>query len=151
MTTPAGAESVDCEFCDIARGEDPSVKVVCEGTDWVAFFPHSPATPGHTLVIPRTHVVDLWDLEPPLSGDLMSAVIRVGRAVESALNPDGMNLISSAGRTAEQTVFHLHLHVVPRWKQDGFGHIWPEESAFEDTDLEDVANRVRQACSQAVE
>ena len=55
----------DCEFCTIARGEDRSVEMVCQGTDWVAFFPFNPATPGHTLVIPRAHVADFW-LAPPL-------------------------------------------------------------------------------------
>jgi len=78
---------------------------------------------------------------------LMAAVIRVGRAIGTALNPEGMNLITSAGKTAEQTVFHLHLHVVPRWRRDGFGRIWPTEGKFEDTDLEDFADRIRAACS----
>ena len=78
---------------------------------------------------------------------LMAAVIKVGHAIQVALNPEGMNLITSAGETAEQTVFHLHLHVVPRWRRDGFDRIWPPEGRFEDADLEDVATRVREACA----
>lgn len=136
----------DCEFCAIARGDDRSVEVVCEGESWLAFFPLSPATPGHTLVIPRLHVADLWQVDTALGADLMVAVIGVGRAIETALSPEGMNLITSAGETAEQTVFHLHLHLVPRWHRDGFGRIWPTEGKFEDADLEDVANRIRAAC-----
>jgi len=132
-----------CPFCAIARGLDRSVEVVSEGDTWVAFFPHEPATPGHTLVIPRTHVVDLWQLEPNLATDLMEAVVGVGRAIDTALSPEGMNLITSAGKTAEQTVFHLHLHIVPRWERDGFGRIWPTEGRFQDTDLEDFADRIR--------
>jgi histidine triad (HIT) family protein len=143
------ANAGDCEFCAIARGEDRSVEIVCEGETWVAFFPLNPATPGHTLVIPRGHVSDLWKVEPPLDAELMAAVIRVGRAIETALTPEGMNLITSAGETAEQTVFHLHLHVVPRWRRDGFGRIWPIEGKFEDADLEGVAERIRDACTQA--
>src|SRR4051794_31111282 len=100
-----------CDFCAIARNEDEQVEIVCEGRSWLAFFPLNPATPGHTLVIPRTHIVDLWELRPPLTGEMMEAVVRVGRAIRSALHPDGINLITSAGQTAEQTVFHLHLHV----------------------------------------
>jgi histidine triad (HIT) family protein len=96
-------------------------------------------------------VVDLWEVESPLSGELMTAVIRVGRAIQTSLKPEGMNLISSAGEVAEQTVFHLHLHVLPRWHQDGFTQIWTEEPHFEDSDLEDVANRIRQACGQAAQ
>lgn len=136
-----------CDFCAIAKGDDRSVQVVCEGEEWIAFFPLQPATKGHTLVIPRRHVADVWELEAPLSSELMTAVIRVGRAVQAALHPEGMNLISSAGRAAEQTVFHLHLHVLPRWNNDGFDRIWPKESAFEDADLDEVANSIRTACS----
>lgn len=141
-------EPKECEFCAIARGEDTSVEVVCEGESWLAFFPLDPATPGHTLVIPRVHVADLWEIQPPLDVDLMAAVIRVGRAIETALQPDGMNLITSAGETAEQTVFHLHLHIVPRWHRDGFGRIWPAEGKYEDADLGDVADRIREACAR---
>ncbi len=143
---PQPSAGEDCAFCAIARGEDESVEVVCAGDDWVAFFPLNPATPGHTLVIPRQHVADLWQVEPPLDGVLMGAVIRVGRAIEAALKPEGMNLITSAGKTAEQTVFHLHLHLVPRWSKDGFGKIWPTGDRYEDANLDGVAERIRAAC-----
>jgi len=143
---PSPVFDSDCAFCDIARGADTSVETVCEAATWIAFFPRNPATPGHTLVIPRTHVADLWRIEPPLDGDLASAVICVGRAIDEALHPDGMNLITSAGRTAEQSVFHLHLHVVPRWAADGFGAIWPPGDRYEHADLSDAAVRIRAAC-----
>src|SRR5689334_8214617 len=87
----------DCPFCRIARGEDPSVEIICQAEDWVAFFPTDPATRGHTLVIPRLHVPDLWSVPPELGASLMEAVIRVGHAIENALAPDGMNLITSSG------------------------------------------------------
>jgi len=76
----------------------------------------------------------------------MAAAIKVGRAIELALAPEGMNLITSAGEIAEQTVFHLHLHLVPRWRRDGFGKIWPPNSTYEDTTLDDAAARIRAAC-----
>ncbi len=139
--------SEDCDFCAIARGDDRSVELVCEDTNWVAFFPLDPATPGHTLVIPRLHVEHLWRADPALASELMQAVVRVGRAIEFALQPEGMNLITSAGSAAEQTVFHLHLHVVPRWRRDGFGRIWPVESRFEATELDNTADRIRGACT----
>jgi histidine triad (HIT) family protein len=140
----------DCPFCNIACGRDSAADVVCEGEDWIAFFPLNPATPGHTLVIPREHVSDLWKVETPsLAGELMAAAIRVGRAIDTALRPEGMNLITSAGETAEQTVFHLHLHIVPRWRRDGFGQIWPVEGRFDDASLGDVATAIRNACSKA--
>jgi histidine triad (HIT) family protein len=135
-----------CDFCSIARGRAESVEVVCEEESWLAFFPLEPATPGHTLVIPRVHVENLWEAPPALASDLMAGVIRVGRAIRQALTPEGMNLITSAGSTAEQTVFHLHIHVVPRWTRDGFGRIWPADRVYADPALERVADRIRDVC-----
>lgn len=136
-----------CAFCAIAAGEDTTPEVVCEGEDWLAFFPIDPATPGHTLVVPRRHVENLWDAEQPLRAALIDAVVDVGRAITAALQPDGMNLITSAGSAAEQTVFHLHLHVVPRWQRDDFGQIWPiEGKQYSETRLDDAASRIRAAC-----
>jgi histidine triad (HIT) family protein len=138
---------MDCDFCKIARGEDRSARVLCAGERWVAFFPLNPATLGHTLIIPRTHVADLWQAEPNQGAELMVAVIKVGNAIKSALAAEGMNLISSAGSVAEQTVFHLHLHLIPRQHQDGFGPIWPHGRLYENAELDDVARRIRQACT----
>lgn len=139
----------DCDFCRLARGIDRSAEIICQGPSWLAFFPVEPATPGHTLVIPRTHVEDLWKLTPNLGEALIAAVIKIGRAVDAAMSPEGMNLITSAGAAAEQTVFHLHLHVVPRWRRDGFGRIWPLEGKYEGEDLDQAAERIRQACAES--
>ncbi len=140
------ARELYCAFCAIVGGDDTSVEIVCEGDTWLAFFPLEPATPGHTLVIPRLHVPDLWSVDTSLAADLMAAVIRVGRAIDIALTPEGMNLITSSGEAAEQTVYHLHLHVVPRWRRDGFGEIWPPKAELGGIDLDGVADRIREAC-----
>ena len=137
MTTPCLKTTPQTAYSAISRAVEIRQSMLCARTeDWIAFFPLNPATPGHTLVIPREHVADLWQVEPPLSNELMTAVIRVGHAIDQALKPEGMNLITSAGQTAEQTVFHLHLHVVPRWRRDGFGRIWPVEGRFDDATWE---------------
>jgi histidine triad (HIT) family protein len=136
----------DCAFCNIAHGRDEAAEIVCDGKDWIAFFPLNPATLGHTLVIPRRHVTDLWHAQASLADGLIRAVIRVGQAITEALEPEGMNLITSAGQTAEQTVFHLHLHIVPRWRDDGFGRIWPMRELPMRADLDEVAGRIRLAC-----
>lgn len=138
----------ECSFCRIAHGDDAAIEIICQGADWVAFFPPEPATPGHTLVIPRAHVPDFWSLDAPLAAELTATAIRVGRAISTAVEPEGMNLITSSGSAAEQTVFHVHLHVVPRWRQDGFGRIWPPERPMAEEMHEDVAERVRSACGQ---
>lgn len=132
-----------CDFCDIAKGEQPDTELVWRDSNWVAFFPLNPATPGHTLIIPRTHVNDLWKVDPVLGADLMNASIQMGRAIEDALKPAGMNLVTSSGRVAEQTVFHLHIHLVPRWPNDGFGDIWPPGHKYENVDLEISAEKIQ--------
>jgi histidine triad (HIT) family protein len=138
----------DCDFCAIARGRASTPGLVAEGHLWVAFTPLEPATTGHTLVIPRAHVSDLWHAGNDLASTLTSAVVCVGRAIQDALDPEGMNLITSAGPAAEQTVFHLHLHLVPRWPTDGFGPIWPSSHRHQDATRADAAARIRQAYDQ---
>jgi histidine triad (HIT) family protein len=135
----------DCSFCAIASGTYESIEIVAKTAAWVAFFPLNPATPGHTLVIPRAHVEDLWQVGHELAGELMSGVVDVGNAIRAAVSPEGMNLITSAGTAAEQTVFHLHLHVVPRWQRDGIDAIWPPKQSYRDETLTDVADRIRAA------
>jgi histidine triad (HIT) family protein len=146
--SPPTAEAYDrdCPFCAIARGEDRPAHVICEDDGWIAFFPLKPAAAGHTLVIPRTHVADFWSSDSPTASDLVLAAKRVGAAINDALSPDGFNLITSAGSAAEQTVFHLHLHVVPRWDGDSFGPIWAGSEVSDDVDLDDVAERIRRSC-----
>jgi histidine triad (HIT) family protein len=134
-----------CAFCRIARDEE-AAEVVWEDSEGLAFFPESPATPGHTLVIPRAHVQNLLNAEAPLAEHLMSMAVRVGRAIESTLHPEGMNWISSAGSAAAQTVPHLHLHIVPRWSGDAIGDIWPPKHPMDAAIEHDLAERIRAAC-----
>jgi histidine triad (HIT) family protein len=77
----------------------------------------------------------------------MSAVIKIGRAIRSAVTPAGMNLISSAGAAAEQTVFHLHLHVVPRYEGDDIDPIWPHKKRPDPVLLNGIAQHIRKACA----
>lgn len=136
----------NCPFCAIAVGKDPNADLVCGGKHWVAFFPLDPATPGHTLVIPRIHVPDLWSADEATGTELMSAVIEVGNAIQTALSPEGMNLISSAGSVAEQTIFHLHLHLVPRTEGDRLGRIWPEDAELAAEMRAELLARIRAQC-----
>ncbi len=147
MTDPSLRPKKRCPFCAIASGEDRSATVVCGGLGWIAFFPTDPATPGHTLIIPRQHVSDLWSAEAALNTELVEAAKRVGQAVRRAVDPDGMNLITSAGRAAEQSVPHLHLHIVPRWENDRLD-IWPPKRPMAGELKTDLAEAVRRACAE---
>ncbi len=129
MNLSSETAEITCPFCAIAAGTDDSVELIYEAQSWLAFFPTSPATPGHTLVIPRKHVPDLWAVEPLLAEALMAAAIQIGQSIDRALKPEGMNLITSKGEAGEQSVFHLHLHLVPRWHGDALD-IWSEKKAI---------------------
>lgn len=133
-----------CEFCLIANGLQ-AADIVFEGMQWVAISPLEPAGLGHVMVIPREHVPDVWSLTDDLGSEIMRAVIRVGRAVQAALSPGGMNLISSAGEVAEQTVFHLHVHIVPRWSGDRIDRLWPPKRTMDAAVKEDSLARIRLA------
>ncbi len=135
----------DCDFCRIARGE-ARTEVVCASKDCLAFFPLTPATRGHTLVIPRRHVQNFLLADATLGAGLMSMVVRVGAALVEVLHPQGMNLISSAGSVALQTEPHLHLHVVPRWANDDIGDIWPPQKSSSEALMEKLAEQLRAVC-----
>jgi histidine triad (HIT) family protein len=135
--------STDCEFCEIVRGATPA-RVVWETVAMMAFFPLRPAALGHTLVIPKAHVPDFLALKEDLVGLLAVSVAHVGRALNRALQPDGMNAITSAGEAASQSVFHLHVHLVPRWEHDDIGEIWPPSqpmSSMSENTLADLVQR----------
>jgi histidine triad (HIT) family protein len=134
-----------CPFCAIAAGIDATVEVIWEDNTLVAFFPDSPATPGHTLIIPRVHVPNLWEAPGSLAADLILAAHFVGRAIASALTPEGMNLISAAGSVAEQSVPHLHLHIVPRWLGDSIDPIWPAKRPQDAGEMHRLADELRRA------
>lgn len=128
-------------FARIATGEIPSVKVY-EDDQTVAFMDVNPATKGHILVVPRDEYADL--LTVPL--DLLLAVTRtvqkVARAINDSLQPDGINIVQNNGPAAGQTVFHYHVHLIPRWDGDHALPLWTPHSSQKE-DLEATAAIVR--------
>jgi histidine triad (HIT) family protein len=143
-------EERECPFCAIIRGDDDSARIVCGGRGWLAFFPLRPATLGHTLIVPKKHVASLWTSTTAINAELMAGVAEVGSAIKTALSPRGLNLISSEGEVAEQTVFHLHLHLVPRWPDDNFGPLWPDSDALSQPELDEAAGKIRDRCPHRV-
>ena len=116
--------AISCPFCAIIMGEGPA-RVVYRDDHAVAFFPLRPATFGHTLVVPRRHIPDIWGLPEADAARLSRAALRVAAALRAAVAPAGLNIIQSSGAAATQTVPHLHVHLVPRWAADAMGPIWP--------------------------
>ncbi|MEV0117018.1 HIT family protein [Streptomyces sp. NPDC050844] len=133
-----------CAFCGIVA--DPSrARVVYADAHTLAFFPLTPAAKGHTLVVPRVHSADLWAMDETGVRRLMQSVLVVGRALRAALEPEGLNVINSTGGAASQTVFHTHVHLVPRWPGDAMGAIWPPKGEGPPDDaavMSELARRV---------
>lgn len=116
--------AISCPFCAIIMGEGWA-REIYRDDHTAAFFPLRPATLGHTLVVPRRHIPDIWELPEADAARLSRAVLRVAAALRAAVTPDGLNIIQSSGAAATQTVPHLHIHLVPRWAADAIGPIWP--------------------------
>lgn len=109
---------MECVFCAIVAGEAPAHRVH-EDEHTLAFLDIRPLSPGHTLVVPKAHASGLADLVPDAGGHAFAAAQRVGRALRSGpVAADGVNLVLNDGRAAAQTVFHVHIHVVPRFAGD---------------------------------
>lgn len=138
------ADRSDCPFCRIADGKE-GAHIIFEDDRTVAFFPLNPAIPGHTLVIPRGHVPDFLALDGPTAEAVNASTLRAARAVRRALAPAGMNVITSAGEAAQQTVFHLHVHVLPREYSDRVGNIWPSDESMLWGTAEELRSRISKA------
>ena len=105
-----------------------------------------PATTGHVLVIPKHHSPDLWHIARVDAEKAMAASVQVAGMIRRALGPDGINLVHATGRAAWQTVFHFHLHLVPRYARDSLVPPWLlDQPRAEEAGLRDVADKIRSA------
>ena len=107
----------DCIFCSIASGDGPA-EIVQEDEHTVAFMDINPWTRGHALVIPRNHSGDLLEISDEDLARTMAAAKRLAGRLEEVLDADGINLLNSCGQAAWQSVFHFHVHVIPRYEDD---------------------------------
>lgn len=121
-TSPPG----QCIFCKIVAGEIPAAKVY-EDALTVAFMDIGQVNPGHVLVASKRHAVTVLDLTPEEAAAVMQTAQRVAAAAEAAFAPDGITLFQANGAAGGQTVFHFHLHVLPRHAGDGVALAWPRK------------------------
>jgi histidine triad (HIT) family protein len=131
----------DCLFCKIVAGELPAT-IVAEDERTVAFMDINPATRGHALVVPRNHVTNLLEIE---HDDLAATVVAaqgLARRVTERLGADGVNLLNSCGQAAWQTVFHFHVHVIPRYVDDPLTLPWRPAPGDAD-EIESAADALR--------
>ena len=131
----------DCIFCKIVAGELPG-QIVEEDERTIAFMDISPATRGHLLVIPRAHARNLLEVSPEDLGATMATAQRMAQRVSERLEPAGVNLINACGAAAWQTVFHFHVHVIPRYEDDPLKLPWVPEQGDAD-EIAAVAGELR--------
>ncbi|HAO34288.1 MAG TPA: HIT family protein [Candidatus Competibacter sp.] len=136
------SESAKCIFCKIVRGDIPAVKVR-EDEATLVFMDIQPASPGHALVIPKTHAADLYEIAETDLNIVTATVQRAARAMRQALAPDGIRIVQTNGAAAGQTVFHYHVHLIPMREGQKLG---THGRAPADTeDLKALAARIREA------
>src|ERR1700682_3461571 len=115
----------DCIFCKIVKGEIPSDKIY-EDDAVLAFMDIRPVSRGHALVIPKKHTNDIMETDNDTAAELIHKSKQIADAIVKAVNADGFTISTNNGEAAGQTVFHVHFHVIPRFKKDGLIG-WPHQ------------------------
>lgn len=122
----------NCIFCKIANGEIPSTTLY-EDKDFRVILDLGPATRGHALLLPKEHYANLFELDDALASKALVTAKMVAAKMKNALHADGFNLVQNNGEAAGQTVFHFHMHLIPRYENDQAGILWePGETTPED-------------------
>ena len=134
----------ECLYCKIINNEIPSYKVY-EDDLVLAFLDIHPMSKGHTLVIPRKHAKDIFDIEEKCLERIISVAKKIAEKMKDGLGADGVNLYHASGINAEQTIFHFHLHVVPRRKDDSicFTRAGAREENIDRKELEETLSKLK--------
>ena len=132
-------------FSKIIDGEIPSFKIY-ENEHVYAFLDISQVTKGHTLLIPKKASPNIYETDAETMKHISEALPIVANAIKKAFNPDGLNIIQNNGEFASQSVYHIHFHLIPRYKDDidGFGYIWEtNEDKLDDAKKEEIAKAIQ--------
>ena len=131
----------DCVFCKIVARQIPAT-VVHEDSDTLAFMDLGQVNPGHVLVAAKAHVENIYGLDDAQASALLRAAARVARAIRDAFSPKGLSVYQANGKPAAQTVFHFHIHLLPRHENDGMQLTWPVKNPPREK-LEEYAAKIR--------
>ena len=125
----------DCIFCKIANGSIPS-KTIYEGEKFRVILDLGPATKGHALILPKEHYADIYEIPEETIGDAMKLAKKMAGLMTDKLGCDGFNIVQNNGEAAGQTVKHFHIHLIPRYKDDGQHILWePGEVSQDELEL----------------
>ena len=116
-----------CIFCKIIKGDIPS-STIYEDENVKVILDIAPAAKGHAILLVKQHVANIFELDAELAGKIFGVVPKVAAAIKAELGCDGMNILQNNGEDAGQTVFHLHIHFIPRWKNDAVNMEWDKLS-----------------------
>ncbi|MBS6193976.1 MAG: HIT family protein [Clostridiales bacterium] len=130
----------NCIFCKIAAGEIPAATLYEDG-DFRVILDLGPASRGHALILPKAHYGNIYEIPEELAGKAMILAKKMASAMTKALGCDGFNLVQNNGEAAGQTVFHFHMHLIPRYQEDGVGLTWNPGSLSEE-DKKDILEKV---------
>ena len=133
-------KDANCIFCKIANGEIPS-KTLYEDERFRVILDLGPATKGHALILPKAHYADLYELPEELAGEAMKLAKKMAAKMTEKLKCEGFNLIQNNGDMAGQTVFHFHMHMIPRYQADGQKIGWKPMEVTQD-ELEEVMKEI---------
>ena len=131
----------NCIFCKIAAGEIPS-ETVYEDEQFRAILDLGPATPGHTLILPKEHFQDVTELGDEYAANVLKVAAKIGKAMKAGLGCQGFNLVQNNGEVAGQTVMHFHMHVIPRYAQGEEMVLWDPKSVKRE-ELEEQGAKIR--------
>ena len=136
---------MSCIFCKIADGEIASATIY-EDDEFRVILDLGPATKGHALILPKKHYADLYEIPADLAGTAMILAQKMVKVMTEALHCDGYNVVQNNGEAAGQTVFHFHVHLIPRYKGDQAGVTW-EPGTLTEEDKKDILEKVSQQMS----
>ena len=132
----------DCVFCRIVAGQIPSTRVH-EDEHTLAFMDLGQVNPGHVLVTVKKHAANLFELEEAQAAAIARATVRISNAIKKAFEPEGLSVYQANGKAAGQTVFHYHVHLLPRHEADGMELTWPVKNPPREK-LEGYAEKIRE-------
>lgn len=133
----------DCIFCKIAAGEIPS-RTIYEDDSFRTILDISPASRGHAIILPKNHAANIYELPEKDASRIFVVAKKIATAMKEATNCEGLNILQNNGELAGQTVFHLHVHVVPRYQDDKITFSW-EHGEPSDEELDKIAETIQKA------
>ena len=131
----------DCIFCKIAAGEIPSRKIY-EDKDLIAIMDLNPTSKGHSLIIPKEHCTNIYDIVEDIAAKVMKTAKKIATKMTVALNCDGFNLLQNNGETAGQTMFHFHMHLIPRYKDADNNMLKFTSVSFSDEEMDAIRDQI---------